>query len=135
LAFAHNRHLQRGRIHWQLGPHAIAWWPAGAHLNALFGPRYASVGTGLGISADNGIGQPERATLEALLTGSSAQALFIPTHQGQSLPASAVAALPTRSGSTKNSTYMPLGSESFTDFDYLAVLHSTTYQRGGPPLP
>jgi erythromycin esterase-like protein len=135
LAFAHNRHLQRGQVRWQLGPHATAWWPAGAHLSALFGPRYASIGTGVGVSADNGIGQPEPGTLEALLTGSSAQALFIPTHQGQRLAAPAIAALPARSGSAKNSTYMPLGPESFTDFEYFAVLDSTTYQRGGPPLP
>jgi hypothetical protein len=29
---------------------------------------------------------------------------------------------------------MALGPESFTDFDWLAILHSTTYSRGGPPL-
>ena len=32
LAFAHNSHLKRGQAQWQLGPHALAWWPAGAHL-------------------------------------------------------------------------------------------------------
>jgi erythromycin esterase-like protein len=135
LAFAHNRHLQRSKLEWQLGPHLNLWWPAGAHLTATFGPRYAVVGTGLGVSAYNGIGQPEPDTLEASLLGSPGQALLIPTHGGQGLPAPAIAALPTRSGSARNSTYMPLGPESFTDFDWLAVLHSTTYNRGGPPLP
>ena len=135
LAFAHNRHLQRGKDEWQLGPHLNRWWPAGAHLAAMLGPRYASVGTGLGVSADNGIGAPESGTLEASLMGSAGQALLIPTHGGQRLPTPYLAALPTRSGSTRNSTYMPLGPESFTDFDWLAVLHSTTYNRGGPPLP
>lgn len=135
LAFAHNRHLQRGKVHWQLGPHALAWWPAGAHLKEMFGARYMSIGSGLGVSDANGIGQPEPGTLEALLTRLPEPALFIPTHQGQGLPASAIAALPTRSGSIKNSTYMPFGPESFSDFDWLAILHSTTYSRGGPPLP
>jgi erythromycin esterase len=135
LAFAHNRHLQRGIVHWQLGPHAIAWWPAGAHLKEMFGARYMSIGSGLGVSEANGIGQPEPGTLEALLTRLPEPALFIPTHQGQGLPASEIAALPTRSGSIKNSTYMPLGPESFSDFDWLTILRSTTYSRGGPPLP
>jgi erythromycin esterase len=135
LAFAHNRHLQRGKVHWQLGPHALAWWPAGAHLKEMFGARYMSIGSGLGVSEANGIGQPEPGTLEALLTRLPEPALFIPTHQGQALPASEIAALPTRSGSIKNSMYMPLGPESFADFDWLAILRSTTYSRGGPPLP
>ena len=135
LAYAHNRHLQRGKAEWQLGPHANSWWPAGAHLATLLGPRYAAIGSGLGVSAENGIGQPEPGTLEALLTPVPEAAHFIPTHHGRGLPPSAIAALPTRSGSAKNSTYMPLGPESFADFEYFAVLHSTTYQRGGPPLP
>jgi erythromycin esterase-like protein len=133
LAFAHNGHLQRGKTEWQLGPHLNVWWPAGAHLAELFGAGYASIGTGLGVSEANSIGQPEPGTLEALLT--RVPALLIPTHAGHGLPASEIAALPTRSASLKNSTYMALGSESFSDFDWLAVLQSTTYSRGGPPLP
>jgi erythromycin esterase len=135
LAFAHNRHVQRGIALWQLGPKLNAWWPAGAHLDQLFGARYAVIGSGLGVSEANGIGQPEPGTLEALLTGLPDPALFVPTHRGHGLPASEIAALPTRSGSVKNSTYMALTAESFTDFDWLAVLHSTTYNRGGPVLP
>jgi erythromycin esterase len=34
----------------------------------------------------------------------------------------------------KNMSYTALTSQSFTDFDWLAVLHSTAYSRGGPPL-
>lgn len=134
LAFAHNQHLQRGKVQWQLGPHLNVWWPAGAHLNEIFGTHYVVIGSGLGISPANGIGQPEPGTLEALLTGFPEPALLIPTHKGQGLPASEIAALPTRSGSRKNSSYFALTPQSFTDFDWLAVLHSTTYSRGGPPL-
>ena len=78
--------------------------------------------------------QPEPGTLEALLTSLPESAVFIPTHQGEGLPISAIAALPARSGSTINPSYMSLTSESFTDFDWLVVLDSTAYTRGGPPL-
>jgi erythromycin esterase-like protein len=135
LAFAHNRHLQRGKIQWQLGPYLSAWWPAGAHLDEIFGPRYAAIGSAVCASEANGIGLPEPGTLEALLAGVPEPALFIPTHRGQALAASEIAALPARSGSVKNTTYMPLGPESFADFDWLAFLHSATYSRGGPALP
>jgi erythromycin esterase len=57
------------------------------------------------------------------------------THGGRGLPADEVAALPTRSGSVKNTTYFPLTPQSLFDFDGLVVLDSTQYNRGGPPLP
>jgi hypothetical protein len=100
----------------------------------MLGTRYVVIGSGLGVSEANGIGQPEPGTLEALLTSLPEPAVFIPTHKGQGLPTSAIAALPTRSGSSKNPTYFALTSESFTDFDWLAVLDSTAYSRGGPQL-
>ncbi len=134
LAFAHNSHLQRGKAQWQLGADVLTWWPAGSHLNEMFGPRYAVIGSAVGVSDANGIGQPEPGTLEARLTAVPGPARFIPTHKGQGLPASEIASLPTRSGSMKNPTYFALTPQSFTDFDWLAVLDSTAYSRGGPPL-
>lgn len=134
LAFAHNMHLKCGKAQWQLGPDLLVWWPAGAHLREMFGPRYAVVGSAVGVSDANGIGPPEAGTLEAHLTAAPGPARFIPTHKGQGLPASAVDALPTRSGSTKNPTYFALTPQSCTDFDWLLALDSTTYIRGGPPL-
>lgn len=132
LAFAHNSHLQRGKVQWQLGTDVYTWWPAGSHLNEMLG--YAVIGSAVGVSDTNGIGQPEAGTLEARLTAVPGPARFIPTHKGQGLPAAEIAALPTRSGSMKNPTYFALTSQSFTDFDWLAVLDSTAYDRGGPPL-
>lgn len=138
LVFAHNSHLQRGKAHWQThwqtGPALLEWWPAGAQLDEILGPRYAVIGTALGISDANGIGTPEVGTLEALLTAVPGPALFIPTHRGRGLPAPALAALPIRSGSAKNPGYFALTPQSLTDFDWLAVLDSTTYTRGAPPL-
>jgi erythromycin esterase-like protein len=134
LAFAHNSHLQRGKAQWQLGTDLLTWWPAGAQLGETFGPCYAVIGSAVGVSDDNGIGQPEAGTLEERLTAVPGPVRFISTHKSQGLPASAIAALPTRSGSMKNPTYFALTPQSFTDFDWLAVLDSTAYSRGGPPL-
>lgn len=134
LAFAHNSHLQRGKAHMKLGPYALTWWPAGAHLKDMFGSHYVVIGSAVGASDANGIGQPEAGTLEALLTSLPGPVRFIPTHRGQGLPAPEITALATRTGSMKNPTYFALTPQSFTDFDWLAVLDSTTYSRGGPQL-
>jgi erythromycin esterase len=134
LAFAHNSHLKCGRAEWQLGPDLLIWWPAGAHLNAMFGPRYAVIGSAVGVSEANGIGRPEAGTLEARLTAGPGPARFIPTHRGQGLTASEFAALPIRSASMKNTSYFALTPQSLTDFDWWAMLDSTAYARGGPPL-
>jgi erythromycin esterase-like protein len=134
LVFAHNSHLQRGKSQWQLGPNLHTWWPVGAHVDAMFGPRYAVIGSAVGVSDANGIGQPEADTLEAQLTAIPGPARFIPTHKGEGLPTSDITALPTRAGSAKNTGYFPLTPQSFTDFDWLAILDATVYSRGGPPL-
>jgi erythromycin esterase len=126
FAFAHNSHLQRGKTQWQLGAGVLTWWPVGAHLNEMFGQSYAVIGSAVGVSDAHGISQPESGTLEALLKAVPGPARFIPTHKGQGLQPPAIAALPTRSGSEKNSTYFALTPQSFTDFDWLAVLDSTT---------
>ncbi|MCQ6961903.1 erythromycin esterase family protein [Methanolobus chelungpuianus] len=134
LAFAHNSHLQRGKAHMQLGPYSLAWWPAGSHLDVMFGPRYAVIGSGVGISAANGIGRPEAGTLEARLTAAPGPVRFIPTRRGQGLADRETESLPIRTGSMKNPTYFALTPGTIKDFDWLAVLDSTAYSRGGPPL-
>jgi len=100
----------------------------------MLGPRYAVIGSAVGESLANGIGKPESGTLESRLTAVPGPVRFLPTHRGQGLPASAIAALPTRSGSVKNPTYFALTPQSLIDFDWLVVLDSTAYNRGGPPL-
>jgi erythromycin esterase len=135
LAFAHNSHLQYGQARWQFGDEVYKWWPAGAHLHAIFGARYAVIGSAVAVSDDNGISQPESGTLEARLTAVPGPARFIPTHKGHGLPTSTIEALPVRSGSMKNPTYFALTSQSLTDFDWLVVLDATAYNRGGPLLP
>jgi erythromycin esterase-like protein len=134
LVFAHNSHLQRGKTTLRMGAEVCAWWAAGSHLNEMFGSRYAVIGSAVGVSDDNGIGQPENNTLEARLTALPGVARFIPTHTGFGIATEEITALPTRSGSMKNPSYVALTPQSFTDFDWLAVLNSTVYNRGGAPL-
>lgn len=134
LAFAHNSHLRHGQADWQLGPNLHTWWPAGAHLNMMLGARYAVIATGVGMSEANGIGQPEDGTLEARLTAAPGPMRFIPTHKGQHLSESVIAALPIRTGSAKNPSYFPFTHQSFTDFNGLLVLDSIAYKLGGPTL-
>lgn len=134
LIFAHNSHLQRGKAQWQLGNYLLTWWPVGSHLNEMFGPRYAVIGSAVGVSDANGIGQPEPGTLEARLTAVPGPVRFIPTYSGRVFPVPATTDIPARSGSMKNPTYFPLTPRSLTDFDWLVVLDSTAYNRGGPPL-
>ncbi len=139
LAFAHNAHLQRGSVtglsSWQqtLGAEDFTWWPAGAHLEQLLGQGYAVIGSAVGVSPENGIEQPEADTLEAQLIASPGPARLIPTYHSKGLSA-ALAALPKRSASVKNMSYIPLSPQSFTDFDWLAIFSSVTYQRGASPL-
>ena len=125
FAFAHNSHLKRGKMQWQLGADLQIWWPAGSHLSSMLGSRYAVIGSAVGVSEPNGIKQPEIGTLEEKLTSTLGPVRFIPTYKGQGLPTSEITALPTRSGSTKNFSYFPLTSQSFTDYDWLAVVDST----------
>jgi erythromycin esterase len=134
LAFAHNVHMQRSKAHMPFGEDCYTWWPAGAHLNEMFGPHYVVIGSAVGESEATGIGQPEIGTLEGKLTATPGPARLIPTYRGQGLPAEDLAALPIRSGSTKHPGYYHLTPRSLTDFDWLVVLDSTTYSRGMPPL-
>jgi erythromycin esterase len=133
LVFAHNTHLKRGKVQWQWGNETVSWWPVGSHLHEMFGRRYVVIGSAVGESLANGIGQPEAGTLEARFTSAPGPVRFIPTHQGQGLPAEEIAALPMRSGSKKNRSYTELNAQSFTDFDWFAVLDTTAYTREGWP--
>jgi erythromycin esterase len=123
FAFAHNAHLQRGEARWEFCGQVNTWWPAGAHAACILGPRYSVVGSAVGVSKTHGIGQPETGTLEARLLGGTDSSRFVPTHKGEGLPDQEIAALPARSGGKMNQSYFPLTAQSFTDFDWLAVLN------------
>ncbi|MDD4650886.1 MAG: hypothetical protein PHQ34_01530 [Methanothrix sp.] len=68
-----------------IGSFDLAWWPAGAHLSQVFGSRYAVIGTAVGVSAANGIGQPEAGTLEARLLSVPGPVRLIATERGRRL--------------------------------------------------
>jgi erythromycin esterase-like protein len=138
LVFAHNSHVQRGRFiageGWcqALRMEPFSWWPAGSHLARALGPRYAVIGTAVGVSDPNGIAAPEAGSLEARLVALPGPARFVPTHEVRRLPS---AAIPARTASATNLSYVPFNAQSVTDFDAWAVFDTMTYNRGAPPLP
>ena len=135
LAFAASGYLKRGLAQWHLPPgdDVKEWWPAGSQLTEAMGNRYVVISMALGTSEPNGIAAPEVGTLEAKLAETGG-ALFIPTYRGKALPAPEIETAPARSGSILNPTYSWLTLASFSDFDWLVFLDSTTYPRGGPSL-
>ncbi len=133
LAFAHNSHLQRGEATWPGQNYwgtddDCRWWPAGSHLAGILGPRYAVIGSALGVSRENGIGEPEAGTLEAKLTPLARPTVLLPTRAGDFRD------LPTRAGSVKNPTYVPLDAQAAGNFDWIALVANVTFHRGGSPL-
>jgi erythromycin esterase len=135
LVYSASGHLKRGTMQWSLPPgdDVKEWWPAGSHLTRAMGPRYAVIGMALGESEANGVAPPEPGTLEAALAARGG-AMFLPTHRGAGLPAPEIAGAPARSGSTLNPTYAWLTPDSFSDFEWLVFLASTTYPRGALSL-
>jgi erythromycin esterase len=119
LVFAHNSHLKRGQAVWDWGPNRFAWWPAGAHLSATMGSKYAVIGVGAGTSRASKLGTPEAGTLEARLLAAPGPVRIIATHLGTTLK---VAELATRS-TGGNPGYFPFDREAFSDFDFLAVMN------------
>lgn len=135
LVFAASGHLKRGKTQWHLPPgeDVKEWWPTGSQLAEALGNRYAVIGMALGTSVPNDIAAPEAGTLEAKLVESGGS-MFIPTHRGKGMPAPEIETAPARSGSTLNPTYSWLTPASFSDFEWVVFLDSTTYPRGGPSL-
>jgi erythromycin esterase len=131
LIFAHNTHLQRRKVEWQFGEEQVHWEPSGLRIDAEFGPRYASIATAVGVSTENGVGEPEAGTLEAHFVETGAPVTLIPTHRGHGLPTEALHALPSRSGSTKNWSYSALSPRHIEDFDWLVMFREVTANRKG----
>ena len=131
LVFLHSAHLRRTKT-------KLPWyefWPTGAHLEQLFGARFAVIGGAVGTSEANFIGAPEAGSIEARLLARQSDC-FLPTWRGLGLPEGELAALPVRTGSTRPYVpYTPLFPQSVADLDGIAFLRSVSYTRGAPPLP
>lgn len=124
LVFAHNTHLQSSKVEWQFGNEQVHWWPVGAHLDVLFGSRYAVIASAVGASPENGIAKPEASTLEALLTDTETPGTLLPTHRARGIPSEALNAMPSRSSSVKNGSYSALTPQHIKDFDWLLTFDS-----------
>jgi erythromycin esterase len=130
LVFMHSIHLRRtkSKLPW------YEFWPTGAHLDHLLGPRFAVIAGAVGTSEPNFIGAPEAGSLEARLLARKSDC-FLPTWRGRGLPEGALAALPVRTGSRPYIPYTPLTAQSVADYDAIAFLSSVSYTRGAPPQP
>ncbi|MFH8369483.1 erythromycin esterase family protein [Streptomyces sp. NPDC018031] len=64
---AHNSHLQREKSTMRMGGQRLAWWSAGALVNARLGADYAFVATALGTIRHQGVDTPPPDTVEGLL--------------------------------------------------------------------
>jgi erythromycin esterase-like protein len=131
LVFLHTAHLRRTTANFPW----YQFWPTGAHLELLFGPRFAVIGGALGTSDANFIGTPEPGSIEARLLAQHSDC-FVPTRRAEGLLSRDAAGLPTRTGSTRPYVpYSPLSPQSVADIDVITFLRSTTYTRGAPRLP
>lgn len=131
LVHLHSAHQRRTRT-------KLPWyefWPTGAHLEQLFGTRFAVIGGAVGSSEANFVAAPEPGSLEARLLEQQSDC-FILTWRGRRLPERELAALPTRSGAARPYVpYEPLTPQSVADLDGIAFLRSATHTRGAPAWP
>jgi erythromycin esterase len=127
----HNAHLRRTKTTLSY----YIFWPTGAHLEQLFGTRFAVIGSAVGASEANFIGAPEPGSLEARLLARQSDC-FLPTWRARRLPEGALAALPVRTGAARPYVpYDPLSPQGVADLDGILFLRSVTHTRGAPPWP
>lgn len=119
LAFAHNSHLKKGRMRWELGwatgPRSVEWWPAGAHLRERMGARYAVIGVGVGRSEAFGLGAPEAGTIEARMLAAPGPWRIVPVGgvSGEGIAA--------RGKAAGNPTYFGFSGASVGEYDWVCV--------------
>jgi len=101
----------------EIGTVEYAWWRRDHHLNEMFGPRYAVVGSALGVSDANGIIQPEAGTLEAKLTAVRGRRVSFQLAKARGFQ-HRQSQLFRFAQADKNPTYFALTPQSFTDFDW-----------------
>ncbi len=117
LVFAHNTHLQRHLGRWTFGTMDMVWCPAGVHLTARLGERYAFIATAVGEGA--GLPRPPTTTLEGWLSQqSSSPQLYASQALGRILPSS----LTKRTDTSGNPGYSPLKPEHLQQTDGVLFL-------------
>ncbi|MFN8536321.1 MAG: erythromycin esterase family protein [Thermomicrobiales bacterium] len=135
LAFAHNQHLQRTQpIEWQLGPQLLTWWPAGA-TSAPSSAR-ATPPSAPASAPPRQRHRPARTRHPRSPAHRPARPRPLPPHPpGPAPPRPRHRRPPHPHRQPQEPRLLPLTPASLTNFDALTFLHTTTYNRGGPPLP
>ncbi len=124
LVFAHNTHLQRHLARWASGTTRLEWCPAGVHLAARLGGRYAVVATAAGQGA--GLSAPSPDTPEGWLSGQSGlPRLYASGALVRALPSSLVK----RTDTSGRPGYSPLKPEHLEQTDGVLFLPTLTPQE------
>lgn len=127
LVFAHNQHLQRHFSRWAFGTMHLEWCPAGVHLSARMGERYAFIATAAGQGASLPVPPPD--TLEGWLSQqSSSPQLYASQALARVLPPS----LAKRTDTTGIPGYFPLKPEHLQQTDGVFFLPTLTAQESTP---
>lgn len=121
LVFAHNTHLQRHTARWASGTMSLEWCPAGVHLAARMGERYAFVATAAGQGA--GLPVPPPDTPEGWLSQQSGSSRLYATRAlARVLPSS----LAKRTDTSGSPGYSPLKPEHLQQTDGVLFLPTLT---------
>ncbi len=127
LVFAHNGHLQRHTARWTSGTMHLEWCPAGVHLAARMGERYAFVATALGQGA--GLPVPLPDTPEGWLSQlSGSPQLYATRALVRVLPSS----LAKRTDTSSIPGYSPMKPEHLERTDGVLFLPSLATQGSTP---
>ncbi len=127
LVFAHNSHLQRHFSQWTFGTMNLAWCPAGVHLAARVGERYAFIATAIGQGA--GLPVPPPTTPEGWLNQqTSSPHLYATQALMRVLPPS----LTKRTDISGDPGYSPLKPEHLQQTDGVFFLPTLSIEESNP---
>lgn len=127
LVFAHNQHLRTGTTGMALGPMALRWQPAGAHLADRVGSGYRVVACVLGEASGHGIPTPPPETVEGVLHRT------LPP--GNHLLSAAAVPEPTALRTSANPAYFPVDGTLLDEVDEILFVHGIAVPNSPSPEP
>lgn len=124
LVFAHNEHLHKGAIRWQLGDLDLRWHSAGALLATRLENDYTVIGSAIGAAPHQGITRPATDTVEGWLSTLSPEAHLVPADDLASATENTEAPLQPRPRASNNHGYFPLNPGALRELDAVLFLRN-----------
>ncbi|HON55786.1 MAG TPA: erythromycin esterase family protein [bacterium] len=115
--FAHNAHLQKGKVYMPIGGKNCEWYPAGAYISDIFKTKYCMCGSAIGYCETYVETAPEISTFEKLFLDWHIPNFILATDE--MIKNTDFSEFKTRTYSDKNPSYKPLSTQAFYDFDYI----------------